>query len=369
MGYSSYTVLLCDQFGNPVRVIGDYLTMKYTRGLNRPGGFMFRLPPSSFDRDLFQIDRRIQVYRHPSGGRPRLDFEGLIDYVGVTRPDDRRIFEVQGMDFLSVLQRFVVTQYNVAGTLVGPVEGYADDLMIDLVLANIAGEGGAVASIGPRLIGQIYAEDKSSGGEEISLEVDGATILTACQDAAQLSAESGTPLYFDMVRLNKTDYLFRVSPTLLGVDLTTKGLSLVTENGQLTQVTLAEDHRQSFNTAQMVGGQKPDGTIQRATYVDTDRAEATIWSRRERSFTRSNILNTDFLENAGRSEVRRGGRRTIVFDANVLVGIGNSDYGVHWDLGDRIFASIEGIRRRVIVDAITITMQPDGTEQIDVDLR
>lgn len=142
-------------------------------------------------------------------------------------------------------------------------------------------------------------------------------------------------------------------------------MTLSEGRGTLEEPALEEDYRDEVTHVYAAGqGIEADRLV--VEVPDTERAGASVFRRREALFDGRNYSTTASLTAAGRRRLREG-RAKRLFTGRV-VNTATNDYGLHWDLGDRVRAELDGVEYDVDIPTVSGSVSRGG-ESIKADLR
>jgi hypothetical protein len=75
-------VVIGDALGNPIITLRKFESVEWTSTYNDVGWFALRFAVQDYPRKLFEVDRRVDIYRQPRGRAERLAFAGYMRVYG-----------------------------------------------------------------------------------------------------------------------------------------------------------------------------------------------------------------------------------------------------------------------------------------------
>jgi hypothetical protein len=186
-------------------------------------------------------------------------------------------------------------------------------------------------------------------------------VLDVLQDIAAASAENGTYLAFDIVSPTPDTLQFQTFIGARGVDRRLNGgnapVILSPETRTLLQPALRYDFRDEITYAR-AGGSGEGAARLLGEYLDSARAGASPFRRRERFVDARTTDGTAGLTDEAESAVRLGRPRVIVSGR-----IGQTPalrYGIDWGWGDYVTVQAFGRQVDARISAITVDVSPRG---------
>lgn len=357
----SYELRLSDQNGQPLGLLERWASLSWSRRVNTVGAFIVRFPREAFDRGLFGLDRRLQIWRQPEGGSKQLIMSGFLRYLRQSSNEQgQKFIEVAGPDAMNLLFRRVVAANS--GTSEAEKSGTADDVMKEYVDENL----GSSAAAGRDITAYGFSVQADlSDGPSIEKAAARRNLLATLQEIAADAYVQGTPTYFDIVHPTPSTYEFRTFTSQRGVDRSLPDgllpIVLSEERGTLIVPDLIQDWRDEITFVYAAG----QGTGASRTVVeleDTTRTQISVFNRREGLFDGRNYDTSAKLTSAGRA-LLNAGRPRITFAGDIPDVPGNR-FGLDWNFGDRVTASYLGELYTVIIGAINGQISQDGYEQL-----
>ena len=368
MSSSTFSVYISDPYGTRLSDALPFLTLDYTRVTGGVSAAVITLPESAA-RDLIRLpDGRLEIWRRLDNGREYLDTDTtwLIRKRERTRDDRGNVVTTLTAEHpLSILRepgRFVD---NFAGTGRSSQAGAVDDIMKAIVRQQAGTQAGTARNLSPYLT---VAPDMGMG-PAIARSFAWRAVLDVLQDLADDAAQQGAYVTFDIVSLDTQGYEFRTYVGQRGVDRragsSLQPLILSPEFGNLGSTTLIEDYTEEITYAKYGGAGERSARIT-ADYLDTIRAGASPFGRREYWGENTQTADTTVLTGQARSAVRTG-RARLLF-TGTLIDTPDTRYGVQWQWGDYVTAQDFGAGFDCRIDAVSVSVA-GGEERISASLR
>jgi hypothetical protein len=355
---ASYEFWFTTENGTRHTLLDSHLGCTFTRVANEVGWLSMRLP-ESFDTDLIKLDRMVQVWRAPTGGRLSLYRTYFVRKWTYSTYENRQILEIAGPDFNDLLQRRINGYYaNEAETV---MTDEADDMMAAVVDLNM-GAGG----IGPRRMSRFSVATTDSAGPILEKAFAWRNVLKILQEINQSSREEGHEVFFDVTEDVSATTIAAEFHTYIRQprqDLTGLGVLFAQYQGNLANPTLTFDYSEEANYVYGLG----QGVNDLRTTVevqDLDRVGQAPWNRREDIADARNCQTDNCVREAARARLAEG-RPKERLTAN-LVDTDGCQFGRDWNWGDRVRATYRDFVFDCIVRAVTISLDAEGQETIDV---
>lgn len=365
-GGATYEIWLNDQFGNRITQIAGYTQLTWMRTLNDRGTFSIMLSPDVFNHRLYDVDRRVEIWRYPEDRPPQLILVGFLRRIRRGRTGEQRWIQISGWDTVDLLQRRVLYYTDPSDAYISST---ADQAMKTLVRDHLGSSAGA-----GRDLSAYFFEVQANTTEGAATQSNGSnqTLLRVLQDISQASAEQLNAaseikrIYFDVVPRNAKYLEFRTYAGVRGSDRTIgQPLVFSVESRTLANPVIDEDASDEITHVYVAGlGVAPNWNIQS---VSSARASRSAFNRREafvsagREGTVSNVL-TD-VGNA----VLRANRPRKSFTADVI-NANDNQFGIHWGFGDRVFAEFEAERFTCDIQTVACSFS-NGQELIQARLE
>jgi hypothetical protein len=365
---AGYSVYLSTPTGVRLADASKFLKLEYARTVNAIGALTLTLPGTFDTQSIIIPDGRIEVWRRLPSGREYLDTDTVWFIQGITyQIDDQGKITIvvsadSGLFLLKDPGRFVD---NYAGS----AQATKTDMADDMCKAIVREQAGASASAARSLAAFLSVQADSGSAPSISKAFSWRPVLTVLQEIAQSSFEAGTYLAFDIVSPTPDTLEFQtfvgqrgvdhrfpsgVNPVLLGPDM-----------GNMGETTLGVDYRDEVSYAKAGGSGEGSGRLT-DDYLDSVRAAASPFRRRETFVQATNTDTAAALEDEATSAVR-GGRPRVILQGKIASTL-DTQYGVDWSWGDYVTVQAFGMQLDARVDAIKVTVTPDE-ENIEAIVR
>jgi len=323
--------------------------------------------PGSYDAELMQPDRRIDVLR-----------DGVLQRVYLVR---RRIDQVdrRGIRSLKVVAydgNYLlgnpsktsgrIVAYNAASPQ-ADVSGPADDLLKEVIRDNLGAD-----ALTARQISTTYltVQANSSSGPTITKAFSYRNVLAVLQDLVLEAREAGTDVYWDVAPVSQMAWEFRTSTGQPGRDHTYPGgnppVHLSYEEGTLAEPVLDEDWTDEA-TFVYAGGQGEEDARIIETAEDTARSGRSIFGRRERFIDARQETSSDAVQAAAYQALSEG-RPSSRFAARILDQPG-CQYGLHWSWGDKVTAVYRGRSFDCVIRSVAVSVDSNGKETVSAALE
>jgi hypothetical protein len=186
-------------------------------------------------------------------------------------------------------------------------------------------------------------------------------VLDVLQDIAAASAEQNVYLAFDIVSPTPDTLQFQTFIGARGVDrrlsVGVAPVILSPETRTLLQPSIRYDFREEIVYAKAGGSGEGFGRLF-GEYLDSSRAGASPFRRRERFVDARTTDDTDALNDEARSAVRQGRPRVII--SGRIAQTPALRYGIEWTWGDYVTVQAFGRQVDARISAITVEITPDG---------
>lgn len=357
---ATYSVVLSSPGNIRLKSISEFTSLEYIRSVNGIG-VMNLVLPATFDRNIFKRDTRLEIWRNLAG-RNLLETRTQWLVNKSTLDFNTNLLTIQARSGLSLVQRRIIA-YD-SGTSQSTKSGAADSIIVEYVNENL---GSAVDDSDRDWSSLIDIPAAVGTGPTVNKSSSRRNLLRTIQEIAQLAANSGTPIFFDMeYNTASKKYQFVTFIGQRGVDLsqTTGGVTFSMERKNITDIVHGEDYTDEVTFAYAAGqGQGTTRAIETAS--DTTRIAASPFGRVEKLVDARNTSDTDdLLTDAGTAI--RAGRPKLIFNG-VIVDLPASRYGIHWNWGDKVNVSVLGDIFVMRIDVISVkvsqgkeTIQPSG---------
>lgn len=362
---------ILNPIGNLLTILQDGYFASLTYGLreNEPGVLEFTLP-NDFDTSLLMIDGIIEVYR--AYGNLGFNLEGDTAwfirkiYKGKDENGVEVIF-VRAYSALELMARRIVAYY--AGTSYTEKVNPWDTIIHEIVDQNFGpGSSYIGASYGVdsdrNLEPWLTVETDLAMGASYCVSIPWQNVLAALQEIVLGVRSQGEYATFDVVYLGNGLFEFRIYIGARGIDHSAdSALPVVVSEDRfnLLQPSIDFDWEAESNFIFAAGqGEEIDRIVK--TAQDDARIGISPFNRREyfRDARQSEVPESIQSEAYTGLEENRPKR---VFNGQIMQTEG-CIYGVHWKWGDIVTAEYGGYSFDCHVDAITVTINPDGSESV-----
>lgn len=359
---TQYQLRIYNRTGTLQHIITDMRNLSYVREVNTPGLLMFEL--SAHHRAIvdFELDGQVEVWR--SNFERGIDW--YCDFYGLWRGEEREtdsngsgIYRAICTGQMDLLSRPIVAYP--AGTANRSLftAQKAETIAKNLVAYN-ATNMGTVADGRKRDVTLTGITVETDGGRGNTLDVACAwrKLLEVLQD---VSATGGGD--FDLEKNGPASWQFRWYPNQLGTDRSAP-VVLALEYGNIADPKLVRSYAND-KTVAIVGGQGQDAS--RTVIVRTGASYLAGCNDREFFVDSRTTSSTAGLENIGDTElINQRARYELTFE---VLQVPQTLYGRDYFLGDLVTARYETVIAVRKIQRVSIGMQADGTEQIQVDLK
>lgn len=360
-----YEVRLKNPEGSLIDIIDDWISLKYTPVVNDVGALQLVLDGNYSPFDNLRLDGIIEVVRRV-GGRTYIDAETVWLIREVTRQltgSGERFITIGAVSAIELLSRRLIA-FD-AGTPQASKSDKADSMMKAFVSENAGTDADT-----DRQIENFTVESSASNGPNIEMEADWVNLLDTLQDISQAAIVAGSAIYFDVVApVPGGLFEFRTYEGLRGNDNTFPGgtnpVILSPARGNLVNVTRTYDWSGEVTVSYAGGAGIGAGReVQSASSV---RLEDSPYNRRESFAQGGGTGGASAILDAARTALRKG-RPKRSFRGQLVNVTGQTEYGVHWQVGDKVTAQFEGESIDCFIDSVTIAVS-DGRETIQGNLR
>lgn len=345
---AEYELYLSTALGVRIAPLTRWTALTWSLSANGIGQVELALPAHVFDRGLYAVDRRLEVWRQPTGGA--MGLAGVYLLRAVERATETaQSVTLRGPSVDDLLDRRIVAYP--AGSAQANKTGPADDLMKAFVRENL----GSLATVAARDLSAMGFSVQGDLGQapEVTKGCAWRHLFPVLQELAETSAALGTPLWF------------RIAPVAGGLELQTRvgqpgadrtGMAqpFSLESGALANARLVEDWRDEANHIYGTG-QGIEDAREVVEVVDAEAQTASPYNRREALADGRTYSTTAGLTAFANNRLREGrARRTFMAD---LLDVPGARLGVDWEFGDRVVAQYEEERFEAVVTALRVSVQ------------
>jgi hypothetical protein len=364
---ADHIVVYSDPLGNHMFDITKWIKLEYIRKEKDFGFLYLDLPPNKFPKGTFAIDGKIEVLRRPIGGTFKRDMDAVW-FIRLIRykidENQKPSLHILAHDAVSLIDRRIIP-YS-AKTTKGKKKQAADDMMKDIVYENF----GAGATDANRNISDwFFTDGKYANAPVIEKEFAYQKILPLFQEICEESNTKGTYLSFDVVYNTPTKLRFSTYTGQRGVY---RGINsdnpvvMSIANGALSYGSYAKDHTEERNYIYAGGrGEDEDKIISQVS--STSRINISPYNRIEDWIDAKDIEDPKAVTSQANERLSETAPKTSV--NGHISQTRKLLYGVDYNFGDVVAATIEGYTLDVHLDTVHIVVDHTGAEQIKVYTR
>jgi len=359
---AEYQAIVHHTSGERIGIIDSVIALEYTKVINDAGRFTLRLPVA-FDR-LIGIDRRVSIWRKLPGGAFYRDFYGFIRSIvqgSDSNGDDYT--QIGGPGLGDVLRRRIVAY--AAGSAEAFKTAYADDMMKAVIRENLG------TGAGTRAISATYfsVDADQSRGPSLVNSFAYYNVYDVLSYIVDMARQAASEIYFDVVPLSDSAFVFRTYTTQPGIDRRTSTGSPVlfsTDFYNLESPQLVEDWSDEANA--VYGGGPGLGSGRYVSeQTDTARQAVSIFGRTEH-YSNETIADSNAAVDASTKGVLISKRPLKRFSATI-VDTDRARYGREWSFGDRVTATYRKRKFDCLIRAVSVSLSADGQESINAGLE
>lgn len=379
MNLVEHQLTLYSPVGNPLTYVMDgyFAGLAYALRENEPG-VMELVLPAEFDINLLKIDGLFDIERAYGGGSMRLegDTSWFIRKIArVTDENGVRSIHVTAYSALDLMKRRIIPY--VAGSSYAEKVGIPwDDMLREIVYENY-GPGASYA-------GASYGDDPDRNLEPWlrveSMMHYGASfttthsfpwrvVLNALQDIINEVKSNGNYCTFDVVKVGPAQFEFRVFIGPRGIDHSAgSALPVIVSEDRynLTGPALEYDWQEEKNFIYAAGqGQEEDRIVR--TAQDDVRIGISPFNRQEFNRDARQIYLPESLQHDADAALEEMRPRQVF--TGTITQTDGCIYGVHWGWGDIVTAEYMGQSFDCHVEAVSVSVDQNGTEVISGQLR
>lgn len=372
---SETTIWLCDAEGNRLYPFGgEFASLNYTKVVNGAGKLhSFSVAAGKLDRGLVQLDRQLQVWRQPEGGRSYPDFVAFLRHWKFALDGDgaERLVAEDNADQNEILRRRIVAYKSGTAQAIATNQA-ADDVMKDVFDENFLS---GATDVDRRLTNLLTVEADATAGPLISKGFAYQTVLELFQEISQETRQAGNEVFFALA-LRDVDYYtgrlvfqFQTYTGQPGADRrygTNASVIFSPKFGNIEQVERVHDFRLEENAVYVAG----QGVGERRTLIEVEdevAQGASVWGRCEGFVDARDVENMaqDAAGDTNAVLVARGQQR--MNETRPRVGISGrvrsteyTLYGRDWFLGDRVTVNALGVQFDALIRAVNVDRQRSG---------
>lgn len=357
-----YEIWLTTDAGVRLKQLSTALGLSASKADGKISWFFLNLP-ISFDLNLINRDRLVQIWRAPEGGRLGLWQVYFLRKWTYANQDGRETILIEGPDTKDLLRRRIVAAY--ASSAQASKTDYADDMMKEVVTQAIADGVAPTPTAGTRVWSNLSIAADVSAGPSITksfpfdylMTPAGSGVIPLLQKTAK---ENGTEVFFDIVPnavgTNSISFMFQTYIGQPGQDVSNQ-VVFDLSRGNLKNPSLTYDWSEEENYIYGAGQGERSGRNVQQVY-DSDRYNASIWNRCE-GFADARNESTDAgVQSAANSKLNEG-RGKIRFVAD-LVDTEGTRFGRDWDFGYLVKTRYKNIEFNSIIRSVTLAIDKNG---------
>lgn len=352
--------------GTPITTLTKYAHLQYTLTVNGAGWVLMRMT-SGFDWSLPDVDLLMEIWRAPDADSP-LTWEctGFMRKWKVQRLGRTTDVVLEGPNQNEWLDRSIIAYTG--GQAKTAKSAPSDDVMKELCREARGPDAGNDPYGRSRIhAGFTVAADVSEG-----INFDGSlewlNLLKTLNDISDHAHSKGSPMYFDMVRIDAAVFQFRTYPDQLGIDRTSgpNAITFGEDFGNMEDPLWEEDWSRERNIV-YGGGQGVDADRTIDPEKDVGRIYRTPHNRREAfQDARGEDTTLGVARKAFARLVKDRPRRQL---SGRLLSIPGSLYGKDWGFGDQVNAEAFGHIFSGMPRMLTVVVDDLGNEEIDATIE
>lgn len=372
MAGGTYDIILTDDKGLHLESLNNALWWQAARNLNRIGHLQMGLP-ATFDDTLLRVDRMVQIWRQPPGGRLALWRVYFIRGWRLEHGGSRELLTLWGPDTNDLLRRRIVAHY--AGSSESEYTATeADNLMKDLVSYAVADGTNPAPSAGSRVWTNFDEAADLTDGPQLDkacawrplLTNSGGGVLSALHEE---SVVAGTEVFFDVVVSSVSPssiaFEFRTYTGQPGRDMTDR-VVFDQEDRNLQDPFIQYDYTEEINYV-YGGGQGEEAEREIQQVYDAARYNASRWNRCE-GFADARDQKTDNgVREAARALLEAS--RPRITAGGIPVDTAGTRFGRDWDIGDRVRMRYRRRAFDCLVRSVVLRMNDAGHERVEARLE
>lgn len=361
---ANWEIWVDDPSGSRLKYVETAARVELAMAINAVGAYELQLP-ADFEREYLRVDGFVEFWRRGKC----LDF-GLGRKFGYDQDDTGvDVLTTAGYDKNELLKARLVAY--AAGSSQAEKTDTADDFMKAVMRENF----GSLATDTDRdwsSIGFSIAVDFGKG-PAVTKAFSRRNVLEVLNDLASLAEQAGTPVYYDLVPgLNSNNAITLQFETFInqrGMDRTRsadKPTFFSPERGNLKSPSVIDDYRDE-RTVVYSGGQGQGDDRLVVEVEDAARAKRSQWGRREAWVDARDSADTTVITARANEELNKLRPRRRF--AGTIIETEECQYGVDWELGDRVTAEYRGYQFDGMVKAVKFTLDGDGHETIEAKIE
>lgn len=358
-----YLLDILSPTGVKLKTVTSFISMDLVRAENEVGALSLKFPYNSALRDYLVRDARIVVNRVlPSGfSYVEGDTQWFVTVPAHEVFSDRTI-SVSAHDNTGLLARRTIPY------LTGSTQAELWDTASNCIKYIMRTNFGNLATDPARDASAFLTIDADDNlGPVVKISVAGMQVLDAIRQLSDASKENNVYLIYDIISdpINLNNFIFRIWKDARGVDHSISGTAPVTisqENGAFTNPEFVEDYSNEVNVVYAGGEGVGSGQVN-TVEIDSERAIASPFARREVYIQPPNCDDIDKLQTAAQAALRKG--RPKIFLTGKVSDTRNIQYGIHYKYGDTVTATYRGKSYNCHINAIHIQYE-NRQEVLDI---
>jgi hypothetical protein len=358
-----YQVDWYDDYGTKTGVFQAFTSLEYVRTENAIGRMVLTIPRGLYNYEDFKVGQIFEIWRDKNGS---LELQNetayfLQDWQFFANAAGEEYIQLYATDANWLLDTAIV--YATAGSADAEMTGIPDNIMKAIVRRQL----GETAEAERQKI--TVAGDVGAGGASITKAFAYRNVLTVLQELADLANEGGVYLAFDVVRTAPATFQFRTYAGQRGTahSRTSGDPRLVGKKyGNFSEARFGTYHSGERNWV-LVAGQGEEDARELVVRQNLQRIGASKWNRREYFKDSRDDATTALLEADGDAALNEFRPRQVL--TGRLHDTYGMMYGVHYQFGDILTAEAFGYNVDCHVSSVSVKVDQNGGEQIDVRLR
>jgi hypothetical protein len=358
-----YQVDWYDDAGTKIGVIQAFTSLEYVRTENQVGQMVLTIPRGLYNYENFKVGQIFEIWRDKNGS---LELQNetayfLQDWQFFANKAGEEYIQLHATDANWLLDTMIIAAF--AGSEDAEMSGFPDDLMKDIVSKQLGDTAYAWRK-------KVTVQGKvGAGGASISKAFAYRNVLDVVQELADLASEGGVYLAFDVVRTAPGTFQFRTYAGQRGTDHSRSSGDprLVGKKyGNFSEASFGTYHSDERNWV-LVAGQGEEDARELVIRENLQRIGASKWNRREYFKDSRDDDTTALLEADGDAALNEFKPKQVL--TGRLHDTYGMMFGVHYQFGDIVTAEAFGYIVDCHVSSVSVKVDQDGGEQIDVRLR
>jgi hypothetical protein len=365
---ATYELWYTTSLGERLAPITDVIAFQYVKVIGDVGFATLAFPRRGQVYEDVSPDRRIEIYRRPDGGVLALEIVIFLDrFIFSTDKRGQSHMKLSGGDPTGLLSRRIIAYY--AGSAQAGMTDSADDMMKALVTDQLIDNADYSGTPDPTrsIDAWLDVESDVSAGSTLTKSFAWKNLLTSLKGIQASSKTQGTEVFFAVVPTENNNFEFRTYTGQPGLDRTVGAdsvpLVFSPEWGNLIKPELEYDYSVEANMIYAGGqGQEDDREVQ--TAIDTTRAGASAFARREKMYNASSADSAGAVTAAANDALARNRRKLTL--SGELVSTPRTPYGGlnGWNLGDKVTVSYAGLQFDTIIRVVNVRVNERGKETV-----